>query len=163
MPKRLSAKNVPIRKGARTARALQEEVNNLLRGFFGQTLPHWWRASETYLPFGVCPATDVVETGNRIKVTAELPGLNAQDIAVEINKNYVIIRGKKEETAKERKAYFRQERSCGKFERMIALPPDISDTKKAEASMDNGLLTITMPKKAVARSKTHRLKIRRTA
>jgi HSP20 family protein len=159
-------KNVPVsvKKGPSQIQAFQNEVNKLFQNFFGETLPHWWRASESYMPFGVSPATDVVENDKDIKITAELPGLDAKDITVTVNDSYVTIKGKKEEeTREEKKGYFRQERSYGEFQRVVALPPDISNTEKAEAVMNKGILTITVPKKAGAQPKSRQLEIKQAA
>ena len=105
MTNQSSERNVPVsvKKGASPIQAFQDEVNNLFRSFFGETLPHWWRASETCMPFGACPATDVVETDKGYKVTAELPGMEAKDVSVTISDGFVTIQGKKEEETKEPK------------------------------------------------------------
>lgn len=166
MPNQSSEKStsIAVRKGPSPIQAFQEEVNKLFQNFFGETLPHWWRASETYMPFGVSPAMDVIETEKEIKITAELPGLEAADITVSINDSYITIKGKKEEEKKEeKKGYFRQERSYGEFQRVIALPPDIANTEKAEAVMSKGLLVITMPKKAGAQHKTRQIDVKQAA
>ena len=159
-------RNVPVsvKKGQSPIQAFQDEMNDLFRSFFGETLPHWWRASETYMPFGVCPATDVVETEKDFKITAELPGMDVKDISVTLRDGYVTIKGEKEEESKEEKAgYFRQERSFGEFQRIIALPLNMADEEKAEAHMGKGILTITVPKKAEAQSTARKLDIKNAA
>jgi HSP20 family protein len=160
-------KDVPVavKNGASPIQAFQNEVNKLFGDFFGETLPHWWRASETCMPFGVCPATDIVETDKDFKVTAELPGLDAKDIAVTVSDGYVTIRGeKKEESGEEKNGYFRQERSYGEFQRIVALPPHLANMEKAEANMSKGLLTVTVPKKASTQSTaTRKLEVRQAA
>jgi HSP20 family protein len=161
-----SERNVPVsvKKGASPIQAFQGEINKLFQNFFGETLPHWWRASETWMPFGVTPATDVVENDKDIRITAELPGLDAKDITVSVNDNYVTIKGKKEEeTKEEKKGYFRQERSYGEFQRVVALPPEIANTDKAEATMSKGILTITVPKKAGAQPKIRQIEVKQAA
>lgn len=161
-----SEKNVPVsvNKGPNPIQAFQEEVNKLFQNFFGETLPHWWRASETYMPFGVCPATDVAETDKNIRITAELPGLDAKDVKVTVSEGYVTIQGKKEEESKEEgKGYFRQERSYGEFQRVVALPPNIANAEKAEASMNKGVLTVTVPKKAGIQPQARQLEVRQAA
>lgn len=159
-------KNVPIavRSGASPIQEFQNEMNNLFQNFFGETLPHLWRTSETYMPFGVCPATDVAETDKEFKVTAELPGMEAKDIAVTLSEGYVTIKGKKEEEEEEeRNGYFRQERSFGEFQRVIALPQNIANMEKAEANVSKGVLTVRIPKKAEAQFKTRKLDIKQAA
>lgn len=155
---------VSVKKGPSPIEAFQEEVNSLFRNFFGETLPHWYRASETFMPFGVCPATDIAETDKDIRITAEIPGLEAKDISVTVSDGYVTIKGeKKEERKEERNGFFRQERSYGEFQRVLPLPHELANTDKAEASVTKGVLTITVPKKAGAQSKSRKLEIKQAA
>jgi HSP20 family protein len=161
-----SEENVPVsvKKGPNPIQTFQEEVNRLFHDFFGETLPHLWRTSETYMPFGAYPATDVTETDKGFKITTELPGMDAKDITVTINDGYVTIKGKKEEEkTEEKKGCFRQERSYGEFQRVVALPPHIADADKAEATISKGLLTITTPKKVGVQSKARQLEIKQAA
>jgi len=159
-------KNTPVtvRKGQSPIQVFQNEMNDLFRSFFGETLPHFWRASETYMPFGVCPAMDVAETDKDFKITAELPGMDVKDISVTIRDGYVTIKGEKEDAFKEEKnGYFRQERNFGEFQRVIALPVNAVDEEKAEASMGRGVLTISIPKKAEAQSAPRKLDVKSAA
>ena len=161
-----SEKNVPVsvKKGQSPIHAFQNEMNDLFRSFFGETLPHWWRASEDMMPFGVCPATDVTETARDFKITAELPGMDVKDISVTIRDGYVTIKGAKEAESKEEKSgYYRQERSFGEFQRVVALPLNMADEEKAEAHMGKGVLTITIPKKAEAQSTPRTIDIKHAA
>jgi HSP20 family protein len=163
MPDQQPEKSLPVTKRPTSVQEFREEVNRLFHDFFGETLPHWWRISESRLPFGVSPATDVAETEKEIKITAEVPGLNAEDISVSINDACVTIKGTKEEEKKDQKeGYFRQERSYGEFQRVIALPPYMANIDLAEASMKNGILTITIPKKAGA-PKTREIAVKHAA
>lgn len=156
--------SVPVKKGPNPIQAFQEEVNLLFRDFFGETLPHWWRVSETYMPFSIRPATDIVEMDKEYKITAELPGMEERDITVTINDDYVTIKGmKKEETKEESAGFSRQERSYGAFQRVVALPHGLADTEKAEASMSKGILTITVPKKADAKTKGRQIEVKHAA
>ena len=159
-------KNIPIavKNGARPIQAFQDEMNNLFHNFFGETLPHLWKTSESYMPFGVYPATDVAETDKEFKVTAELPGMEAKDITVTLSEGYVTIKGRKEdEFEEETNGYFHQERSFGEFQRIIALPQNLANVEQAEASMSKGVLTITVPRKADSQSKTRKLDVKQAA
>ncbi|MGB9153985.1 MAG: Hsp20/alpha crystallin family protein [Alphaproteobacteria bacterium] len=155
---------VAVTNGASPVQALQDEMNNLFHSFFGESLPYLWRTPEVYEPFSLRPATDVAETDKEFKVTAELPGMDAKDITVTINEGCVTIKGKKEEESKEEaNGYVRQERSFGEFQRMVALPPNLANVEQAEASMNKGVLTITVPKKADSQSKTRKLDVKQAA
>lgn len=158
-------KNAPaIQNSGNPIQAFQREMNDLFQSFFAETLPHLWRSSEAAMPFGIGPATDVIETDKDFKITAELPGMDAENISVTVNDGYVTIKGEKEEEAKEEKnGYFRQERSFGEFQRVIALPQNMADLDKAEANMNKGVLMIRVPKKTDARSKARKLDVKQAA
>ena len=166
MSSNVSEKTVPVavKAGPNPIQAFQEEMNNLFRNFFGGSLPHWWQASEMRMPFGVSPATDVIETDQDYTITAELPGMAAQDIAITISEDFVTIKGEKKAMSKEeRNGYVRQERSYGEFQRVVALPANFANTEKAEATMAKGILTITVPKKVGVQPKQRRLEIKQVA
>lgn len=159
-------KSVPVttKKSVNQVQALQEEVNNLFRSFFGDTLPSLWLPSEDYASLGASPATDVIETDDSFKITTELPGMDAKDVSITVSEGFVTIKGeKKEETTEEKNGFFRQERSFGEFKRVIALPPNLTNADKAEASMNKGVLNVTVPKKSDAQSKTRKLDIKQAA
>jgi HSP20 family protein len=97
---------------------------------------------------GFDPSVDVVETDNAIKVTAELPGMDAKDVDVTVSHNTLTLKGEKKQEHEERgEGYYRSERSYGSFQRSIPLPSTV-ETDKAEAAFDKGVLTVTFPKTA---------------
>jgi HSP20 family protein len=113
--------------------------------------------------FNISPATDVAETDKQVKVSVELPGMDAKDVTVAISEGYITIKGKKSEEKKEEKnGYFHQERSYGEFQRVISLPANIS-SEKAEASISKGLLTVTVPKKEGAKTQTRKVEVKQAA
>jgi len=92
------------------------------------------------------PAIDVAEDDKGVTIRADIPGLEAKDVAVETSGNTLTIRGSREEAKQEKTAsVFRQERRFGKFERTITLPAYI-DADKVEAKYDKGTLTVTAPR-----------------
>ena len=92
------------------------------------------------------PAIDVAEDEKAIVIKADLPGLEAKDVAVEVADNVLTIRGSRTEEASEKTAEMsRHERQFGRFERQIALPSYI-DAEKIEAKYDKGTLSITIAK-----------------
>lgn len=160
-----SERNLPISRGKSQLQSLHNEVNNLFRNVFGNALPRtWlWPDEELGTAMGMLSATDVIETDNEYRITAELPGLDIKDVSVTMNEGNVIIKGEKKEEKKEDKnGYYRQERSFGQFQRIVALPPNMANEEKAEAMMNKGVLTITVPKKAEAQSKARKLDIRQS-
>lgn len=155
--------SVPVTRGSNPIVAFQDEVNKLFGDFFGElSLPNWARASSGSA-FAISPATDVSENDKEFKVTAELPGMDAKDVQITAADGYLTIKGeKKEEKKEEREGYFRQERSYGSFQRVIALP-DIANFDKAEANFKNGVLTLAVPKKAGAQSKERKIEVKQAA
>lgn len=159
---------VPIKKGGTGLQkdtnpvlSLQHEVNRLFGSFFGETVPSLWHSSERL--FNISPATDVAETDKQVKVSVELPGMDAKDVTVDISEGYITIKGKKSEEKKEEKnGYFHQERSYGEFQRVISLPANIS-SEKAEASIKKGVLTVTVPKKEGAKTQTRKVEVKQAA
>lgn len=155
--------NVPVSRGANPIVTLQDEMNRLFSDFLGDfSTPSWFRPGRETM-FAVSPAMDVTENDNQFTITAELPGMSASDVQITYAEGYVTIRGeKKEEEKEEREGYFRQERSYGSFQRVVALP-DAANFEKAEANIRNGVLWLTVPKKAGAQAKERRIEIKQAA
>ena len=98
------------------------------------------------------PEADVVETENEIRVTAELPGMRAEDVSVDLENNVLTISGEKQQERSEGKegTWHLSERRYGKFSRSFVLPRDV-DADRIAAHFDNGVLTLTVPKSERAR------------
>lgn len=99
------------------------------------------------------PAVDMYEKDNKYMVKAEIPGLKEEDVDVSVVGDRLNIKGeKKAETEVREENYYRSERSYGSFFRSIDLPPD-ADPAKVEASYDDGVLEVTIPKTAPVKPK----------
>ncbi len=93
------------------------------------------------------PRVDVKENGQHLLVTVELPGMEAKDVEVELDRSFLLLKGKKDEIKEEKgEAFYRRERRFGSFERQVPLPWDIDPNTKVEASFKNGVLTVHVPK-----------------
>lgn len=91
------------------------------------------------------PAIEVEEQPGQLKITAEVPGLNKEDIKVSVTNDVLTIEGeRKQEKEEKRKGYYHSERSYGKFSRIIVLP-DGANTDKATAQLNNGTMEIIVP------------------
>jgi HSP20 family protein len=102
------------------------------------------------------PHVELSETEKALKVTAELPGMEENDVQVELANGALVIRGeKKVESEGDGKLF--SERYYGSFERQI--PLDGVQEDKAEASFKNGVLTVTLPKSEDARQSVRRITI----
>jgi len=92
------------------------------------------------------PALDVKEDDEKVVVCAELPGVQREDIQISVDRDILEIRGhKQEEQKQDGENVFMVERSYGSFSRRIPLPSEV-DTERAEAHMEGGVLTLTLPK-----------------
>lgn len=99
-------------------------------------------------------AFDVKDTPEAFVFQADVPGLQEKDIEVQLHGNRLTIRGKREsEQEKPGHTYYAYERSFGSFARSFTLP-DSADTEKCNASLNDGVLTVTVPKKANEQPKT---------
>ena len=109
---------------------------------------------------GFSPSLDLSQTDKEITVSVEVPGIEPKDIKLSLNKDHLTISGhKKEESKDESKHYSRLERCYGSFRRVIALGCPV-DQDKTEAEFKNGVLTITLPKRADAVSEPKRIEIK---
>ncbi len=106
----------------------------------------------------IAPALDISEDKGSLRVTAELPGMDKKDIAIEVKEGILTIRGEKkmEEESKDRN-FHRIERRYGSFYRALALPETV-DTARVEASFKNGVLTLSLPKREESKPKTITIK-----
>jgi HSP20 family protein len=92
------------------------------------------------------PPAQIEETPNEVILKLEIPGMEAEDLDVQVTENAVAISGeRKQETKTEDKGMTRTEFRYGKFERVIPLPARIQNIN-AEAKYQNGILTLTLPK-----------------
>ncbi|HCI05730.1 TPA: hypothetical protein DEX28_03215 [Patescibacteria group bacterium] len=103
-------------------------------------------------------AIDVFQTPTEIVIQSPIAGVDEDDIDVSIENDMITISGhrEKQETVEE-KDYFYQECYWGGFSRTVALPTQEVDIEKSKADMDNGVLTIRIPR--VEKRKSKKLKI----
>lgn len=105
-------------------------------------------------PFTATPPLDVYEKGGKYILDLSLPGYEAKDISIEVNASTVTISGNHQESAAKKDArYYRRELRSGSFMRSVTLPQDL-DADNVEASLEKGLLTISLaPVKPIAAKK----------
>ena len=109
------------------------------------------------------PKVDVVHRGNELVVRADLPGVNPDDVTVEVTDDAIILAGqRKEEHAEEEGGVYRLERSCGAFFREIPLPQG-AIVAQAKATFKNGVLEVTVPAPSEQVSRGRRVEISKEA
>src|SRR5688572_32896278 len=97
------------------------------------------------------PAFDVKETTEAFVLKADLPGVAESDLDVAVHNNVLTVSGSRQaEERKEGESYALYERQFGSFSRSFALP-DMADGEKIAAKLENGVLTLTIGKKAEAK------------
>ncbi|MGB4467190.1 MAG: Hsp20/alpha crystallin family protein [Azovibrio sp.] len=103
------------------------------------------------------PALDIHETDKQYKITLEVPGVEEKDIQITVDDEVLLVRGeKRQEQEQDEGGFHRVERAYGSFQRALNLPED-ADQDSIKAVFKNGVLTITMDKRAVSASKQGRL------
>jgi HSP20 family protein len=102
-------------------------------------------------------AVDVQSVDEAYDITALVPGLDAEDLDIEVLNNTVTIRGEFKSCADEQAKYLLSELPNGRFSRVISLPT-ATDTSKVEASIKNGVLTLHVPKAEADRPKAIKVK-----
>lgn len=106
----------------------------------------------------VAPAIDIFEDAEKVGIKASMPGVKPEDIDINLTANSVTIKGsnKSEKEVKEEN-FVRKERYYGSFSRTIALPSGLK-IDKVEASMEDGVLTLEIPKAEEVKPKTIKIK-----
>jgi HSP20 family protein len=130
---------------------LNELMDDLFKGFLVRPMYHEGDTRGTTLRMKV----DVAESNGAYTVTAEVPGVKREDIQVTIDGAQVTlaaeVKREREVSAEERVLH--AERVFGKLTRSFALPQEV-DEQAAQAKLRDGVLELTLPKKAAASRKT---------
>lgn len=107
------------------------------------------------------PALDVSDDETHLEVVAELPGLTADDVRVDVQPGVLVLSGEKHhESEGASDGYYRVERSFGTFRRAVPLPSTI-DIDEVDASFKNGLLTVRLAKQPQHRAGSRRIEVQR--
>jgi len=92
------------------------------------------------------PDIDMFEQGDKIVITADLPGMDKKDVSVEVKDRVLTLKGERKlENEVKEDDYYRRERSYGRFQRSFTLPAEI-DENKIKADFKNGVLKIELPR-----------------
>lgn len=95
---------------------------------------------------GVFPSINIAEDPNAYFVSAELPGVKAADLDLNVTANQLTLAGERKISDEAADVcYHRREREAGRFSRAIALPGEV-DAEGVKAKLADGVLTVTVPK-----------------
>jgi HSP20 family protein len=129
-------------------------VSSLLDDFFTKDIFDW--TDKNYSALGSnLPSVNLKETDTKLMIDLAAPGLRKEDFKVEIDNNLLVISCEKEETKEEtskKEDYVRREFNYQSFYRSFSLP-DYVDENKIEANYKDGILHVTISKKAGAKKK----------
>lgn len=151
LPKRVTRGLQPF-FGYDPLHALREEMNS----FFNRNLADWNGDWLTHI--SAAPSLDLSETAESLQIRTDMPGINAEDIDIEISDNTIRISGERKEEQEEKgKTYHLVERRAGKFERTLTLPCAVQEDK-ITAEYRDGVLTVTLPKSE--ESRTRKIKVK---
>jgi HSP20 family protein len=145
------------RRPSSLSRYFPSPFRRFFEDFFDETaretgLPELWSEGR------FVPAIDVSEDKDSVTVTAEVPGMAREDLEVTVDNGVLTLRGeKREEEVAEETDYHRIERRYGQFERRMRLPNYV-DADKIDATYEDGVLKLEMPK--TERAKTRAIEIK---
>ena len=133
---------------------LRTEMDSLLDSFLGD--------SARLDPFGLLrgrafPALNIWEDERNLYAEAELPGVDIEAVDLRVVGNELTIKGQRKGNEGEKVSYHRHERGAGEFVRTVVLPVDV-DAGKVEATMVDGVLTVTLPKSEAAKARRIQVK-----
>lgn len=106
------------------------------------------------------PSVDILETENELVVKADLPEVKLADISIHLENGVLSLKGERKFEHKDsnKGGYHRLERTYGSFARNFSLP-DTVDVEKVTAGFKDGVLTITLPKKEIAKPRAIQVNI----
>ena len=125
--------------------SLQSEMNRLFNTFFDTPAAGGEQGVATRRWI---PAMDLVEAEDHFVLRADLPGLDENDVAIEVEGDVLTVAGERKAEHEERgEGFHRIERSYGAFRRSLTLPEGV-DPESVAASFDKGVLEVRIPKPA---------------
>jgi HSP20 family protein len=104
------------------------------------------------------PPVDILETENELLLRMDVPDIQLKDVDIQLENDTLTVKGERKFEQPQGKGYHRIERSYGTFARSFTLPNTV-EVEKVRADYKNGVLTITLPKKDVAKPRTIRVEI----
>ena len=134
-------------------KSVNDEISSILNRHFDDMYPEYGYDEIDKLTMPV----EITDKEKEYDIRAELPGVKKEDLDIDVEKNYITIRAKKEEEAKEdNKSYKKSEFKYGEFARTIYIPQEIN-IEKTEAKLEHGVLKIQAPKLYEKKESTKKL------
>ena len=124
---------------------MSRQMNQMTSAPFGK--PAFWFGQAR-----VFPAVNITEDQDNYYVRAELPGMKADDLYIQVDGKNLMISGERKIDEGDKVKYHRKEREAGKFSRIINLPGDVN-SEKVTAGLVNGILNVSIAKQEAAKPK----------
>ena len=143
----------------RELNTLQDRMNRLFQDTWGGTGSLSTRGEESLMGGSFIPPVDVYEDEHNIVLKMELPGVDQKDIEVQLENNVLTVRGERKLEKEEKQDNFQRiERRYGSFARAFTLPSTVSG-ESVTADSSNGVLKITLAKRAEAKPKQIKISV----
>ena len=102
-----------------------------------------------FIPTVRSPVIDIIQEDGKYKVVAEIPGVEKDELDVEVENRYLKIKVEREhEEEKEEPGYIKRERGYGAFYRRILLPDDVESDGDIDATLEKGVLEVKIPRRS---------------
>lgn len=145
---------VPFRSPLTDVAVLQNRLNSIFSDFARQD-----SATETLAAGNFVPAVDVYEDAQKLVLKLEVPGIKNEDLNIHVEGRTLTVKGERKFESEEKEENFtRIERRFGSFTRSFTLPATVN-TEDVTASSDNGVLSISLAKKAEAKPRQIEVKV----
>ena len=139
----------PFRSGLQDVAVLQNRLNSIFHDFARPT----GSESESLATGSFVPAVDIYEDAQHVALKLEVPGVKQEDLDIRVENQTLTVRGERKFEAEEKEENFhRIERRFGSFVRSFTLPQTV-DPETVKAAYENGVLNVTIAKKAEAKPK----------
>ncbi|MCD6590895.1 MAG: Hsp20/alpha crystallin family protein [Candidatus Aenigmarchaeota archaeon] len=126
-------------------RRLQKEMNRIFNNFADLTKSFEFEPTKTFVDFKT-PLTDIEDKGDYLLVRFEIPGVNKEDIDLNVSEDSITVKVERKDKILEKKeGFFRVERSYKGFYRSLNLPVKVIPNQ-AKATYRNGILEVSIPK-----------------
>ncbi len=143
---------------------LQREFDRLFdvmqRGFAREWPSLFPESAPLLTPEWFKPSLDIASDEKEYTIKIELPGIDSADVTIEVEGSTLKVKGEKRQQKEEKeKDFYRIERSYGAFQRILDIPDD-AVTDEISSSYKDGVLSITVPRKALPKKETKKVEIK---
>jgi HSP20 family protein len=154
------ARKIPARDPLGLLRHMTSELDRVFER--GDWPTFRWAFQRTPLLEGTpfTPAIDVFEKDNRLFTKVDLPGMNKEDVKVEMIDGYLVISGQRKSEVEEKKDdFYRCERGYGSFYREVPLPEGVT-LEDVQATFADGVLQVSVPLPTTPKAETRKVEIK---